>query len=63
MSQMAKVSSASTMTSGTKTAAMRSARRWIGAFEPCASVTSRTIWASAVSAPTWSRGHDEGRWR
>ena len=29
-----------------------SASRWIGAFEPCASSTSRTIWASAVSLPT-----------
>ena len=29
-----------------------SARRWIGAFEPWASSTSRTIWASAVSRPT-----------
>ena len=31
---------------------MTSARRWIGALEPCASSTSRTIWASAVSLPT-----------
>ena len=51
-SHVAVVSSAATMTSGTKASAMRSTRRWIGAFEPCASVTRRTIWASAVSAPT-----------
>ena len=31
---------------------MRSARRCIGAFEPCASSTRRTICASAVSRPT-----------
>ena len=31
---------------------MRSARRWIGAREPWASSTSRTIWASTVSRPT-----------
>ena len=30
----------------------RSARRWTGALPDCASVTSRAIWASAVSAPT-----------
>ncbi len=33
--------------------AARSASFWPGAFEFCASCTSRTIWASAVSAPTF----------
>ena len=37
---------------GTKTSEMRSARRCIGALEPCASSTSRTICASVVSRPT-----------
>ena len=31
---------------------MTSASRWIGAFDPCASSTSRTICARAVSLPT-----------
>ena len=38
-------------TAGTKTEATRSASRWIGAFDPCASSTRRMILASAVSAP------------
>jgi len=38
-------------TAGTKIDATLSARRWIGAFDPCASSTSRMICASAVSAP------------
>ncbi len=37
---------------GTKTAEMRSTRRWIGALPVCASSTRRAICASAVSAPT-----------
>ena len=51
-------------TTGTNTPDTWSARRWIVAFEPCASATSRTIpassvWlptpvASAVSSPSWS---------
>ncbi len=40
------------MTIGTKTSAIRSASRSIGAFEPCARRTSSTIRASAVSRPT-----------
>ena len=40
------------MTTGTKTAETRSTSRWIGAFDPCASATSRTIPASSVCAPT-----------
>ena len=43
---------ATSRTSGTKTSLTRSARRWIGAFEPCARSTSSTIRASAVSRPT-----------
>ena len=39
-------------TSGTKTSLIRSARRWIGAFEPCARWTSSTMRARAVSRPT-----------
>ena len=39
------------MTTGTKTPEMRSASRWTGALPDCASVTSRAIWASAVSEP------------
>src|SRR5437763_8348195 len=35
--QPPKVSSARAATTGTNTEAIRSARRWIGAFEPCAS--------------------------
>ena len=50
--QTRKVSAASPSTIGTKTAATRSASRWIGAREPCASATSATIRARAVSLPT-----------
>ena len=39
--------------SGTKTPETRSASRCTGALPDCASVTSRAIWASAVSAPTF----------
>ena len=38
---------------GTNTSATRSASCWMGAFEPCACSTRRTIWASAVSRPTF----------
>ena len=47
------VSSDAPMTNGTNTALMRSAKRWTGALLPCASSTRRTIWASAVSEPTF----------
>src|SRR5258708_2346831 len=39
------------ITVGTKTALMRSARRWTGAVPDWASATSWAIWASWVSAP------------
>ena len=39
-------------TTGTKTAAVRSTSRWIGALAACASSTSRMIRASTLSAPT-----------
>ena len=52
-SQKASVANASAMTTGTKTPETRSARRWTGALPDCASVTSRAICASAVSAPTF----------
>jgi hypothetical protein len=39
-------------TIGTNQPVTLSARRWIGAFEPWASCTSRTIWARTVSRPT-----------
>src|SRR5215212_11587701 len=50
--QIMKTSVASTMTAGTKTLLILSARRCIGAFDPCASSTIRMIPASAVSPPT-----------
>ena len=50
--QTTNVAAARTRTSGTKTSAIRSARRWIGAFEPWARWTRSTIRASAVSRPT-----------
>ena len=46
------VSAATTMTAGTNTSEIRSASRWIGAFEPWARWTRSTIRASAVSRPT-----------
>src|SRR6266850_1882969 len=46
------VSAAMTSTTGTKTAATRSASRWMGAREPWASSTSLTMRASVVSLPT-----------
>src|SRR5437867_11318293 len=51
-SQRPNVSAARAMTIGTKNAATWSTSRAMGGFDPCASSTSRTIWASAVSAPT-----------
>ena len=50
--QPAKERSARTTTTGTKTAATRSTRRWTGAFVACACLTSFTTCASAVSFPT-----------
>ena len=50
--QTTNVTAATTRTSGTKTSATRSARRWIGAFEPWARWTRSTMRASAVSRPT-----------
>ena len=52
-SQKPSVASASVITTGTKTPETRSASRWTGALPVCASSTSRAIWASAVSAPTF----------
>ena len=46
------VTSARPITSGTNTAEMRSASRCTGALPDWASLTSRAIWASAVSLPT-----------
>ena len=51
-SQPASVSSARTITTGTKIAETRSASRCTGALPDCAASTRRAIWASAVSAPT-----------
>ena len=51
-SQNPSVPTANAMTIGTNTAETRSASRCTGAFPVWASVTSRAIWASAVSAPT-----------
>lgn len=45
-----KLSVAIPSTTGTKTALTRSASAAIGAFDPCASSTARTMPASAVSA-------------
>ncbi len=50
--QITKVAMAIAITTGTKTALMRSARRWIGAREPWASRMSWTIRASTLSAPS-----------
>ena len=50
-SQKPRVPMASPMTIGTNTAEIWSARRCTGALPFWASVTSRAIWASAVSAP------------
>ena len=51
-SQPTNVSADNTRMAGTNTSEMRSARRCMGAFEPCACSTSRTICASVVSWPT-----------
>ena len=51
-SQKPSVAAASTITIGTNTPETRSASCCAGALPDCASVTSRPIWASAVSAPT-----------
>jgi hypothetical protein len=51
-SHAARTPSAITMTTGTNTAETRSASRCTGALPFCASVTSRVIRASSVSAPT-----------
>ena len=53
-SQTTNVAAAVSSTIGTKTSATRSARRWIGAFDPWARWTSSTILANAVSRPTRS---------
>ena len=50
-SHMANVMTASPMTTGTNTLATLSARRWIGAFEPCASSTILIMLARTVSRP------------
>ena len=47
-----KVSKAMTQTTGTKIAEMRSASRCTGAFDPCASATSRMMPANSVCSPT-----------
>jgi hypothetical protein len=46
------VIAASTMTVGTKTALIRSARFWIGAREACASFINLTMCASTLSVPS-----------
>ncbi len=51
--QVMKVRAAITSTTGTKMPAIVSARRWIGAFDPCACSIMRIIPASTVSAPTF----------
>ncbi len=50
--QATNVASAARSTAGTNHAETRSASRCMGALEPCASSTSRTIWDSVLSAPT-----------
>ncbi len=50
--QIAKVAIAMEITTGTKMELTRSASRWIGAFEPCASCMRRTMRASTLFAPT-----------
>ena len=47
------VATARPITTGTNTPDTRSASRCAGALPVCASLTSRAIWASAVSAPTF----------
>ena len=43
-SQIRNVTAATPITAGTNTALILSARRWMGAFEPCASSTILMIW-------------------
>ena len=50
--QTANVAAATMSTAGTKSSEIRSARRWMGALEPCARWTRSTILARAVSRPT-----------
>ena len=50
--QATNVMAARTMTSGTNHSVTRSAMRWMGALEPCASRTMRTIWPRTLSRPT-----------
>src|SRR5699024_9788769 len=50
--QIRNVTIAITTTIGTNTPEIRSAKRWISALEPCASSTTFTICANAVSLPT-----------
>ncbi len=50
-SHAAKVTAAMTSTTGTNTAEIRSASRWIGALPVCASTTDWRIRASSVSRP------------
>src|SRR5207253_2040980 len=50
--QPTNVAAAIASTTGTKIAATRSARRWMGAREPWASSTRLTMRASVVSLPT-----------
>src|SRR5437867_10223683 len=45
-------------TAGTNTDATRSASRWIGARDACASSTSLMIWFRVVSAPTRVRSEE-----
>ncbi len=49
--QTAAVAMASPTTTGTKTAEIRSARRWIGGLAACAARTRRTMPANTVSRP------------
>ena len=51
------VTTAIATTTGTKMPDTRSAMRWIGAFDPCASATSRTMPASSVPLPTPVASH------
>ena len=54
--QITNVAAATTSTNGTKTSLIRSARRWIGALEPCARWTIATIDArTRVAARRGSR--------
>jgi hypothetical protein len=52
MNHTTKVAIAIEITTGTKTPLIRSASRWIGAREPCASLISVTICASTLLAPS-----------